>query len=95
LVEALSALLARTGKGSISEIDMSGMIAEVEAARIDSTEEQWDRTGESVTMRLAVDLPVELYDRIKRDSVQRRLSVPDAIRKLLESVYPEARHGRG
>jgi hypothetical protein len=92
LVEALSALLQRCGKGSVGEIEMrSGMIEEIGAAC--RAEDHWDRAGNLLTKRLTIDLSPELHDRIKLDSARRRLSVPDAIRRLLESVYPEARHG--
>jgi hypothetical protein len=95
LTEALSALLTRTGKGSIGEIDMRGtMIAEVETSRIDRAEEVWDRTGDSVTMRLAIDLPPELYLRLKTAGTQRRVHVADMVRALLEVHFPEVGAGR-
>ena len=86
MVEALSALLARCDQGTITEIDIRCEMTR-DAARHEA-EDHWDRLGESMTKRITVDLPPELYHRLKVDSARRRLSVPDAIRRLLESTYP-------
>ena len=93
LVEALSALLARCGKGTIEEIDMRCEMIRDAAHISDKVEDHRDKAGELLTKRLMIDLAPELYHRRKVDSARRRLSVPDAIRGLLESAYPEAQRG--
>jgi hypothetical protein len=91
-LEAVNLLLQKCGKGSVQELDLGSlMVTDIAAA--DKAEDHWDQRGELLTKRLTIDLSPELYHRIKRDSARHRMSVPDAIRKLLESVYPEVRHG--